>query len=154
MPRHKLWNCLLIDDSEDEVFLTRRLFKRSLIDLRIHHYATGEACLADAAIGDEEVTEQSILIADLNLVTISGIDVIRSLRCTASFSTTIMGICSGSVNPADSIAARSAGADFFVEKPLNLTALEEICRSVSSLEIARTAGNRIELFKHGNMEVR
>ena len=120
MPRHKLRNCLLIDDSEDEVFLTSRLFKRSLVDLNIQHYATGEACLADAATSDEEAIDQSILIADLNLVTISGIDVIRSLRGTAHFSTAIMGICSGSVDPADSIAARAAGADFFVDKPLNL----------------------------------
>lgn len=146
MPRHKLRNCLLIDDSEDEVFLTSRQFKRLQIDLRIHHYATGEACLADTATGDEKEIEDSILIADLNLLTISGIDVIRSLRSTASFRTTVMGICSGSVDPVDHVNAQAAGADFFVRKPLNLATLEEICQSVSSLEFVCTTDNHIEIW--------
>ena len=148
MSRQKLQTCVHIEGAGDDALLTTLLFKRLKVDVQICHYATAESYLVDAANTEQALAEQSLIIADLNLGMTSGIDLIKSLRAIASFSTTIMGICSGSRNLDDKANAQAAGAEFFVSKPLDLETLEEICRSVPSLEIERTADSRTELYKH------
>ena len=147
MTLKKLQTCIVIENSNDEVYVTTRLFKRLKVDLKMRHYARTDTFLIEAPNIDKEAVERSILIADLNLGMASGIDIIRTLRGITSFSTIVMGICSGSEDPAEKAKAQAAGADFFVDKPLDLTALEEICRSVPSLEFKRAADNRISLYQ-------
>lgn len=141
MSRHQIQTCILIDDSDDDVFLTTRFFERSKIDLKIHRYNSGEAFLSDAANIHKEMAELSILITDLRLGMATGIDVIQALGEMDNFGNTIMGICSDSEDPNERVKARSAGAAFFISKPLDLKALQEISRCVSSLEIEQPVDN-------------
>jgi CheY-like chemotaxis protein len=63
------------------------------------------------------------VIADLYMPLDSGSALIAQLRRDDRFSAVRLGVCSGSDAAEDRERAFAAGADFYLEKPLNFTAI-------------------------------
>lgn len=147
MNSNSIHTCVIIDDSEIDLFITRKLLERSGVNVQIQQYFSLDdyqcALVNEAANSGRHTLVVSDLYLDMN----NGFDVIRSLRSMESASASLMGICSNSEDPADVGRAMEAGADFFVEKPLNVDALEAICQQVSGLELCREAEGGITLLR-------
>ena len=125
---------VFFDDSEDEVFLTRMLFQQQSIDLEIIHI-TGLDEFETRFQPLPDTLKRSLVVVDLNMPRIHGSEVVRNLRADERFADIVIGICTGSDDPADARSACEAGADFFVAKPLEKTALARICQQVHSLRM-------------------
>jgi two-component system KDP operon response regulator KdpE len=90
------------------------------INLRAHGYdvttaATGEAALASAASSHPD-----LVLLDLGLPGLDGVDVIRGLR---GWTTTPIIVLSARDGDASKVAALDAGADDYVTKPFSITEL-------------------------------
>ncbi|MEM8839233.1 MAG: response regulator [Pseudomonadota bacterium] len=96
---------------------------------------------------DTNTLTGALVLFDLNLPCESGLDGIRRLRAINRMSGIVTGICSGSDDPTDQRRAAAGGADFFVGKPLDVAAWQEICRSVSDLDLVETAGGVFDLVR-------
>lgn len=126
-----------IDDSPDEFLITRLLFRRAKIDVELKTYPDFADFInsVQTEVGFEPA--ETLVISDLNLAVSSGLQAVRTLRSDPAMAGAFVGICSGSDDPADQKAALEAGADFFVTKPLDKTALAAMCDMVANLFFVR-----------------
>lgn len=125
-----------IDDSDDEIFLTKILFSREKIAPRLVHYNSLEEFRA--ALGAAAPDQPMLVCVDLNMPRMKGTDIIASVLADAARRPMIIGICSGSEDPADKLNAKRVGARFFVQKPLNRAALRAICSVADELSFEIT----------------
>ncbi len=122
-----------IDDSPDEFLITRLLFRRSKIDVELMTHSDFADFMRTVEADEDFEPAKTLVISDLNLAVTSGLDGVRALRNNPDMANIVVGICSGSDDPADCKEAMQAQADFFVTKPLNKEALAKICKDVDSL---------------------
>lgn len=120
-----------IDDSDDEIFLTKILFSKEKIAPRLMPYSSFER-FRDA-LGAAAPDEPMLVCVDLNMPSMKGTDIIASVLADKDRPPVIIGICSGSEDPADKLNAKRVGARFFVQKPLNRAALRAICSVTEEL---------------------
>jgi two-component system KDP operon response regulator KdpE len=112
---------LVVDDEP-------QILRALTINLRARHYdvitaATGAAALASAAAHPPD-----LVILDLGLPDLDGVEVVRGLRgwCTAPII-----ILSGRTDSADKVDALDAGADDYLTKPFGVDELMARLRAVS-----------------------
>ncbi|MEO0386097.1 MAG: response regulator [Pseudomonadota bacterium] len=122
------FNVFFIDDSSDEYLLSRILFRRQGVRGTLHHFTTFDAFVDYVSARPELGTVPALVAVDLNLTLMSGTECVLRLRRRRDFDNWIVGICSGSEDPADRASSYAAGADFFVPKPLDRKCLETITR--------------------------
>jgi len=132
-----------IEDSEDEVFLTRLLFSKEKVDARLAHHFSWDAFRA--ALDATPATEPLLVCVDLNMPGMKGTEIISAMLAAAPRPRLISGICSGSEDPADRLHAERVGARFFVQKPLNRAALEAICSAVEELSCGSSPEGKFTL---------
>lgn len=72
---------LLVEDSEDDVILTREGFKRSKFFVSLHHVSDGEACMRFLRKEGvyKEVPTPDIILLDLNMPIMDGREVLRHI---------------------------------------------------------------------------
>ena len=131
-----------VDDSDDELFISRLSFTQDSIEVELEHFFDLDAyfrTLDHCTIGE---LKSSITVLDLNLTVGRGTDGVKRVRAQPHLSSLIIGICSGSDDPADRQDAHDAGGNFFISKPLNLLALESISEAVDDLYTEERDGKR------------
>jgi CheY-like chemotaxis protein len=76
----------------------------------------------------------SLLVTDLYMPVMDGIEIVHRIKSNPAFMSICVAVCSGSSDPADQRMTRDAGADFHLEKPLDIdTALDKYqahCRAL------------------------
>jgi CheY-like chemotaxis protein len=132
----------LVDDNGDDLVLTRLAFRRAGLALDFESFTTGERFLeamaaraADGGDPDDAALRPAataampdLVLVDLNLPLLRGSDVIRGARAATWSGAMVLGVCSGSVDPADRALCAEAGAAFFLPKPVTAATLAEIAR--------------------------
>jgi two-component system, OmpR family, KDP operon response regulator KdpE len=98
------------------------------INLRARHYEVFTAATGAAALVTAAAHPPDIVILDLGLPDIDGIEVIRGLR---GWSTAPIVVLSGRTDSADKVDALDAGADDYVTKPFGVDELMARMRAVS-----------------------
>ncbi|WP_236994804.1 response regulator [Granulosicoccus antarcticus] len=131
MPIHTIY---YVEDSEDEVYLAKRILKRTQPSLTLHHFERFDSFQTMLGEGLKLDVQGSIMVLDLNLKICSGIDCLKTLREEEQCAGMLIGICTGSEDPADRRDALESGADYFIAKPLIPTGLEKICSCIDELE--------------------
>ncbi len=139
--------CYVIEDSEDEIFLTRLLFDRQNVALEIQHFFEFDTFYATVVNSTEEDLRSSLTIVDLNLKVSNGNEAVATLKSLKDGTERLVGICSGSEDPADKADAKAAGADFFVSKPLNLDAITRIASAIEALEVRQGDAGETSLWR-------
>ena len=134
-----------VEDSDDEVFLTRIVFDRERVAPELVHYPRFDALEADLEGGRLGGLDASLVLVDLNLKLTKGTDAVRRLRAMPAAADAVIGVCTGSEDPADRRDAEDAGADFFVGKPLDTACLERISALVPRLELVRAPDGGVGL---------
>jgi two-component system KDP operon response regulator KdpE len=124
---------LVVDDEP-------QILRALAINLRARRYdvqtaATGEQALAVAA-----ATNPDLVVLDLGLPDLDGVEVVRGLR---GWSVAPIVILSGRSDSVDKVAALDAGADDYVTKPFSvdelLARLRAVSRRVTSVESSPVA---------------
>jgi response regulator RpfG family c-di-GMP phosphodiesterase len=131
-----------IEDSEDEVFISRLLLKRGKFGgALIHHTSESSFRQALETKGPDAVV---LAFVDLNMPGKKGTEIVAEVLEKFKDSV-IIGICSGSEDPEDMRLSFLAGAHFFVNKPLARPAIEAACEAVPRLGLKENSEGNIQI---------
>lgn len=128
---------LLAEDSQDDVILTRRAFKRAGVEVDLHICAHGEAAIAYLAgqgdYGDRaRYPLPALMLLDWKLPRRNGFEVLTWLQQQSGKITIPVVVVSSSNLHVDIEQALTAGAFSYVQKPLNA---EMILNVLGSLQL-------------------
>ncbi len=113
-----------VDDSRDDLFYLDYIRRKQQVDVDLFCFSSAPAAFeALEARLEKAEGAPDMLIADLYMPLDSGSALIAQLRRDDRFSAVRLGVCSGSDAAEDRERAFAAGADFYLEKPLNFTAI-------------------------------
>ena len=123
---------LLVEDNEDDRFLTTRLIRKLPFEFKLEIAKNGDEAvkriLSDEA-GIKELPAMTIL--DLQLPKIGGIALLTRIREKYSASELPVIILSSSDNPGDIAICREMGINGYLSKPLDLAYLEATLKKIS-----------------------
>lgn len=125
---------LLVEDNEDDRFLTTRLLRKLPFELELEIAKNGDEAVR-RLLGDDagSMALPSLTILDLQLPKIGGIALLTRIREKYSASELPVIILSSSDNPGDIALCREIGINGYLSKPLNLAYLETSLRKISPL---------------------
>lgn len=132
MVETKIRKVVLVDDSEDEIFMAKIFFKRQKIDAELEAFTHLDGLFSAIKQPDFNMMD-TLIVIDLNLTVCKGTEGIEKIRSLSQGKDALVGISTGSEDPADKISAIEAGADFFVGKPLDRNTLLNITDGVEPL---------------------
>lgn len=113
-----------VDDNGDDLFYADYVRKKQKIEVTLRCFERAEQVLEALEMLHAKGEElPDVLIADLYMPLDSGLALITGLRADPRFSTIRLGVCTGSDADEDRRRALAAGADFYVEKPIDLSAV-------------------------------
>lgn len=126
---------LLVDDSENDILLMQRAFKKAELSIRVHEARDGEEAIAylkgDGIYADRDKHPlPSIVLLDLNMPKKNGLEVLEWAREQAAFKSLPIIILTASMRPADVERTYELGATAFLIKPSNTEALVALARSL------------------------
>jgi phosphoserine phosphatase RsbU/P len=111
-----MFRILVIED----VLLLRRLLKTSL---QLQGFEVFEAEDGESALAQIESVRPTLIISDLHLPGINGIEVCRQMKANPAFASTFFILLSADNSPEKQELAREAGANAFLSKPLKVEEL-------------------------------
>jgi two-component system, chemotaxis family, chemotaxis protein CheY len=117
---------LVVDDQPIMVDLTRRILSRLGFE-EIDHEPDGEKALVRL-----RSREYQLVICDMHMTPITGLQLLRSVRQDKSLDGTRFLLMTGSVEPSTVAAARQAGADAYLLKPFTPEQLKGKLESIFS----------------------
>src|SRR5215470_4198089 len=115
---------LLVEDNPDDAELTLRAFAKHKIANEVVHIADGEEALeyllaVDRYQGRDEATDPTVVLLDLKLPKLSGLDVLRRMRGDERTRRMPVVVLTSSNEERDMIASYDLGANSFVRKPVD-----------------------------------
>src|SRR4051794_16744683 len=122
---------LLVEDNLDDVILTRRAFRRSGVMAALAvaedgeqaiHYLRGQGAFADR----NAHPMPALVLLDWKLPKKTGVEVLRWIRSEPALLTLPVVILTSSKQQEDIEAAYAAGANSYLQKPVELGALQEL----------------------------
>jgi phosphoserine phosphatase RsbU/P len=111
-----MFRILVIED----VLMLRRLLKKSL---QVQGFEVFEAADGETALAEVQSVRPTLIIADLHLPGINGIEVCRRIKEDPQLATTFFILLSADNSPEKQELAREAGANAFLSKPLKVEEL-------------------------------
>jgi CheY-like chemotaxis protein len=124
---------LLVEDSEYDLFLMRRAFKKAEFDSPLQEVRNGEEAIAYLK-GDDPYSDRnkfplpSVMLLDLNLPMKNGFDVLTWVRTQARLKRLWIVVLTASMRAEDVERAFDLGANSFLVKPSTLEALAAMIR--------------------------
>ncbi|HXC93437.1 MAG TPA: response regulator [Geobacteraceae bacterium] len=109
---------LLVEDNDDDRFLTMRLIRKLSFPLRIETSRNGEEAIK-RILGENADPLPSLVLLDLQLPKISGISLLSSIREKYSQSELPVIVLSSSDNPRDLKLCNEMGISGYLSKPLD-----------------------------------
>ncbi len=137
-----------IDDSDDEFFMSSLVFEMQKIQLEIVHFPDFESFFERLNSGEIANPASHLFLIDMNLTVMKGTEGVRLIRAEDKWERLIVGICSGSADPADVKNAMEAGANVFAPKPLDRSCLQFICDHIEELHLNERPDGAVELFRN------
>jgi two-component system, chemotaxis family, response regulator Rcp1 len=130
---------LLVEDNAGDVFLVRRaLEKRGLRpDFTVARDGEEAIRLLDQAAERSAPDQPELVLLDLNLPKINGVQILYHLRHTPAFADTPVIVITSSDSPADRERAMALGANIYFRKPTDLDSFMQFGRVVEDLITAR-----------------
>ena len=124
---------LLVDDSENDIFLMRRAFKKAEFNSLLREVHNGEQAIAylkgEGIYSDRnQYPLPSVMLLDLNMPMKNGFDVLGWVRTHPAFKRLSVIILTASMRLEDVERAFDLGASSYLVKPSNLDALAAMIR--------------------------
>ena len=124
---------LLIEDNPDDELLTRRAFQKNNILNTVvvaHDGAEALDLLLGSGVGGEPLQPPAVILLDLNLPKISGLEVLRQLRSHDRTRLLPVVILTSSREEQDLIEGYRLGANSYVRKPVDFAEFLEATRQL------------------------
>ena len=123
---------MLVEDNPTDVFVIKEAIERSGLNLNLRIASNGQEALLylqDLAASDKPLCPALVLL-DLNLPKVGGIEVLRRIRSSSPCSRTPVIVVTSSTAEADRAAVRRLGAEAYFQKPTSLSAYMELTEVV------------------------
>jgi len=113
---------LLAEDNDGDIFLVRRALKKRGLAHELTVARTGEDALKllDQAEQGPITEAPNLILLDLNLPKVDGIQVLSRIRNADAFSSTPIIVLTSSDSPKDRESALALGANLYFRKPTDL----------------------------------
>jgi CheY-like chemotaxis protein len=127
---------LLVEDNPDDSLLLRQAFNRGNLLNPMHVVTSGEAALeylqgSGRYANREEFPLPSVVLLDLRLPGMSGLEVLRWIRSQSTLQTLRVIVLTSSESLQDVNQAYKLGANSFLVKPMDL---DHLCRMTEALQ--------------------
>jgi two-component system response regulator len=109
---------LLVEDNPDDVTLTLRALKRNNIQNKVKVAADGEEALEFLLPSSGQPIKPALILLDVNLPKLGGLDVLRRLRGDDRTATLPVVVLTTSNEERDIIESYRLGANSYVRKPV------------------------------------
>jgi CheY-like chemotaxis protein len=123
---------LLVEDSEDDAFLFKRMFDRGGTNFRLHHARNGAEAIEFLRAASNAGALPRIVLLDLKLPVLNGFEVLDWVREQIFSSQAPVVVLSGSDQQQDKESALRLGAVDYIVKPMTLPELRRILEETSS----------------------
>jgi CheY-like chemotaxis protein len=126
---------LVVEDEEDSVLLLESAFRKAHFSNPVHRVAHGALAieyLSNAVAKERAVPLPALVLLDLKLPLISGIDVLKWIRAHPLLHSLIVVVFTSSTEPKDIAEAYRAGANSYLVKPSSLNTLTELATGLRS----------------------
>jgi two-component system response regulator len=123
---------LLAEDNPDDVLLTRRAFSKNGFENPIIAVADGEACLAALLPEHGPAVDPALVLLDINLPKIGGLQVLDRLRADPRTRTVPIVILTTSRERRDVLEGYRLGANSYVCKPVSFTTFVAVVRTLAT----------------------
>jgi CheY-like chemotaxis protein len=120
------YHILLVEDDEDDIYLTRRVISRALPSLHLTVMRDGAEAMAYINSPLEPCDCPLIIFLDLNLPKVCGLTLIRAIRSLPVYANTPVIVLSSSDYEKDKTDCLSSGATLYLSKPLSTARFQEI----------------------------
>jgi two-component system response regulator len=126
---------LLVEDNDDDVELTRRAFEKSRIVNEMVVVRDGQEALeyllvTGAHAGRDPAIMPSVILLDLNLPKLSGLDVLSRIRAEERTRRLPVVILTTSKEEKDVIGGYDLGANSYVRKPVDFAEFADAARQL------------------------
>jgi two-component system response regulator len=122
---------LLVEDNPNDEALTLRAFKKSHILNEVVVARDGAEALAHLFPADDaDVRRPAIILLDLNLPKIGGLEVLHRIRADPRTRHIPVVVLTTSAQQDDIIASYNGGANAYVRKPVNFSAFTEAVNAI------------------------
>lgn len=124
---------LLVEDSEADVRVTRRAFKKIGIDNPIHHCEDGRRAINYLVLSrrSKATPTPGLVLLDLNLPGTDGREVLRTIKADERYRSIPVVIFSTSDDERDVQECYDLGANSYIKKPHDLSGFVEAMQSLS-----------------------
>ena len=121
---------LLVEDNPVDVDLTRRAFARQKISNPIEVARDGEEAVAWMQRWEEGAPLPVVILLDLKLPRVSGLEVLRQLKTHPRFSSIPVVILTTSAEESDVKGAYALGANSYIVKPVDFDKFQQVVQQV------------------------
>jgi two-component system response regulator len=115
---------LLVEDNPDDVDLTLRAFRRNGLRAEVHVARDGVE--AEEVLFDEGGALPSLILLDLKLPRLTGLEVLEALRANERTAMIPVVVLTSSVEEEDLVAAYRLGANSYIRKPVDFEAFLDV----------------------------
>lgn len=138
------FDILLVEDSDEDIYLTKRAFQDSKLAVNLHITKDGEAALDFLYNRNEYVDspKPDIILLDLNLPKIDGREVLTRIKRDDELKKIPIVILTTSQSTEDVIKSYNLHANSYIRKPVNFDKFTEIIKSIENfwLTVVRLPG--------------
>ena len=124
------FNMIYVEDNEDYIEFVKRAVKKNNLPVKVSSLTDGNQMLERLNNKDVETKKADIILLDIHMPGISGIDLLKKIREDEDLKLTPVIMFSTSDNPADVEKSYSYGANAYVVKPMGL---EQLSSSLTSM---------------------
>lgn len=119
LPSFQAPSLLLVEDNPMDLDLTLRAFERKRFANRIDVARDGEEALAFMARWDAGEAPPAVILLDINLPKVNGLEVLRQLKGHARYRRIPVVMLTSSREDRDLLAAYDLGVNSYIEKPVS-----------------------------------
>jgi two-component system, chemotaxis family, response regulator Rcp1 len=117
----KPFRILIVEDHSPDVFLVQKALRENHVTFELTRFEDGEqAMLAIQKRGPVTLGMPDLIILDLNLPKIDGMEILREIRKDPSMAKVPIAILTSSGALQDKVEAIASGANRFITKPVDL----------------------------------
>src|SRR4051812_8771064 len=127
---------LLVDDSQDDVFFMKRVFKKAALPYVLHAVKDGEEAI-DYLSGTGPYADRAayslpaLIFLDIKMPRRNGHEVLQWIRAKLGYHTLPIVMLTSSAHPTDIESAYRSGANSYLIKPVDSRQLDELVPSVT-----------------------